>query len=113
VPDTEWLIVHIDAGAIPFVSQLPTVDFGGLNDERLSRGMSVNDAVDYFYSFRPGAVVFTSYDWDKVEHGYQAAQITGDPRFEQYVLMRKYRTTSKKNYYEFVFLRKDLLKDLE
>ncbi len=112
VPSSEWLIVHIDAGAIPYFSGLKTVDFGRLNDEVLSRGsLAESEEADYFYSFSAGAVVFTSYDWDALRRP-QAAHIYNDPRFERYVLARKYRTREGglyEYYYEFVFLRKDLV----
>ena len=37
LPTDEWLVVHSDAGAIPYYSKLRTRDFGRLNDEYLSR----------------------------------------------------------------------------
>lgn len=108
-PASEWLIVHIDAGAIPYFSKLQTVDFGRLNDQKLAHGMSHAQAVEYFYSFNPGAVVFTSYDWEHVFHGTQAACIVNDGRFQNYTLVKKYQTSVWKNYYEFVYIRNDLV----
>lgn len=112
VPDSEWLIVHYDAGAIPYYSKLKTVDFGNLNDEFLAHNKLASqrsDRVNYFFSKQPGAVVFTSYKWNQISHGSEAATITSDPRFGQYALVRKYGNTAKKKYYQFVFLRRDLL----
>jgi hypothetical protein len=111
VPESEWLIVHFDAGAIPFFSKLKTVDFGGLSDEYLAHNQSasVQDRVDYFFAKRPGAVVFTSYDWERVNHGHEANLIVSDPRFKRYKLVRRFANSTGKKYYEFVFLREDLL----
>ena len=39
VPTGEWLVVHADAGAIPYYSKLKTIDFGRLNDEYLARNI--------------------------------------------------------------------------
>ena len=111
VPESEWLIVHFDAGAIPFYSGLRTVDFGGLNDEYLAHNQSASlkDRVDYFFARRPGAVVFTSYEWERVTHGYEASMIVSDPRFKRYKLVKKFANSTGKQYFEFVFLRNDLL----
>ncbi len=110
IPPSEWLIVYLDAGAIPYFSELKTVDFGGLNDETLAKKRpSPNEAADYFYSFNPGAAVFTSVDSDKLDYGNEAGIITGDPRFNNYVLFKKYISpTPYFNYHEFVYLRQDL-----
>jgi len=111
VPESEWLIVHFDAGAIPFFSGLRTVDFGGLTDEYLAHNQSasVKDRVNYFFAKRPGAVVFTSYEWERVNHGHEASTIISDPRFKRYKLVNKFANSTGKKYYEFVFLRDDLL----
>jgi arabinofuranosyltransferase len=115
VPPQEWLVVHIDAGAIPFFSGLKTVDFGGLNDGFLAhnKNASVRERVDYFFSYRPGAVVFTSYEWDRVVHGSEAEDILSDKRFCEYALVKKFGNTTGERYYQFVFLRRDLLRNGE
>ncbi len=112
VPAYEWLIVHIDAGAIPFYSGLRTIDFGTLNDEYLAhhKEASMEERVDYFFQKKPGAVVFTTYEWDRVNHGPEAKAIISDSRFKAYGLVRKFGNSIGLHYYEFVFLRKDLLK---
>jgi hypothetical protein len=110
VPSSEWLTVHNDAGAIPYFAGLKTVDFGGINDEFLSKTkLSGSGRANYFYSFNPGVAVFTSYRWDVLDGGPMSNPISDDPRFEQYVLVRKYRTTAFKNYYQFVYFRRDLV----
>jgi len=115
VPDSEWLIVHVDAGAIPFYSGLKTVDFGHLNDKYLAhnKSASIEDRMNYFFSKKPGAVVFTTYEWNRVNHGHEATAIISDPRFEDYALVRKFGNTTGLKYYEFVFLRRDLLQQGE
>ena len=109
IPANEWLIVDADAGAIPYYSQLKTIDCFKLNDRYLAREMPTDKKlVDYYYSFNPGVIVITSFDWDTVKHYTDAKLITGDPRFRNYSLYSKFRGSYWK-YYEFVYLRNDLL----
>jgi len=125
IPPSEWLVVHSDAGAVPYYTKLKTVDFAGLNDKELAKRprLSEKERVNYFYSFNPGAVLFTSLRWDDLEHDDEAKAIVDDPRFENYVLVRKFRGPGSvfkrrpyffmkertDEYYYFVFVRKDLL----
>lgn len=116
VPASEWMAVYIDAGHIPYLSGLRTIDFGKLNDETLARNNSATDAANYFYSFRPGVAVFTSSRWNELSPGGSDMRnavylIIRDDRFLDYVLVKKYRTDARRNYYEFVYFRKDLVQD--
>jgi hypothetical protein len=114
MPPDEWLIVHADAGAIPFYSKLRTVDFGRLNNEYLTRkDITEQDIADYFYSFNAGAVVFTSYHPDQLDHGEEAHRISSDSRFENYTIVKKYKSNARRRYYEFVYLRSDLVTEEE
>lgn len=116
---SEWLIVVHDAGAIPYYAQLRTADFSRLNNEDLIRKrLSEDEVADYFFSLNAGAVVITSYNWDKVYQpwifGSEAERIVEDPRFERYVLVKKYKTdvppdNPSSGYFEFLFMRKDLI----
>lgn len=108
IPGSEWLVVHGDAGAVPYYSQLRTVDFGELNDENLVR-LDLDERVDYFYSFNPGAAVITSYRRDELQHTEQAARITADPRFARYELVERYSSEARPAYHQFLFVREDLL----
>ena len=111
VPQGEWLAVLYDAGAIPYYSELPTVDFGGLNDPtvvKLARSGSSRDIVEYFYSFRPGVAVFTSGKPDRVVHLPLSTEILTDPRFSDYVRVRVF-STPVREYHQVVFFRKDLV----
>ena len=107
IPDSEWLVVVADAGASPYYSKLKTVDFGGLSDEVL-RTLSTAGQVDYFYSFNPGAAVFSSYDRDELPSSGRAARIVEDPRFLEYQLVRKYGSMAR-DFYQFLYVRRDLL----
>jgi arabinofuranosyltransferase len=115
VPSTGWLIVVVDAGAIPYYSRLKTVDFGGLNDEFLSKRfrnkIPASQIMDYFFSHNASAVVFTSRRPDTVE-GPETLPITQDQRFQQYVLAKSYGSSTWESYYELVFLRRDLYEAL-
>jgi len=118
VPPEEWLIVVHDAGAIPYYARHKTVDFGRLNNEYLlQKKLSQSDILDYFFSFNAGAVVMTSFKWNEVSQlwifGREAEQIVHDPRFDRYVLVKKYKTDAapgspSSEYFEFLFLRKNL-----
>jgi hypothetical protein len=119
VPGREWLVVYVEAGAIPFYSGLKTVDFGEYNDEYLAhkRFGPLKDRVNYFFAKNPGALVFSSYVWRRVkfgagrDDGREADAIMGDPRFENYTLVRKFGGfTVGTTFVEFVFLRRDLLR---
>lgn len=111
VPPGEWLVVVLDAGVIPYRSKLKTVDFGGLNDEFLSRRWrertSSAKIVDYFFARNPAAAVFTSTNPDTVD-GPEPAPITVDPRFGNYSLVAIFGSSTWPNYYQMVYLRRDL-----
>lgn len=113
IPESESIVCYMDAGVIPYMTKRRAVDFGRLNDSRLARpGVTTQDAMDYFFSQNAGAVVFTSRDWNRVDYTDEAAAIVGDPRFQRYSLMRKFRTDRtaiKQRYHQFVFLRNDLI----
>lgn len=119
LPPDQWLVVYLDAGAIPYVSGLPTVDFGGLNDETLAGGdLSDAEAIDYFFKRRPGAIAMTSRRPDRVDYAFEgvsvppAASVLADPRFEDYERVRVFgtkRTRIRQSYYQFLFVRKDLV----
>lgn len=114
VPPSEWLAVFIEAGAMPYFSGLKTIDFGNLNDKYLTQHKTDSaKRVDYFYEHNPGAAVFTSEDQDQVGGDSDAEAVINDPRFKNYVLVKKYlsplaRSKDYRNFNEFLFLRKDL-----
>jgi len=111
VPRDGWLAVVVDAGAVPYFSALPTIDVGGLNDEFLGRRwygrMPPEQVSDYVFGHDPAAFVFTSTNWDRVEHP-NAGEFTDDPRFARYTLVRKYRCDTVPDYFLFVYLRDDV-----
>jgi hypothetical protein len=112
IPGDEWLIVHSDAGAIPYYSKLRTVDFGRLNDPYLARrDPDIVRAADYFFERRAGAAVFTSYK-KQLDHGPESLQIKRDPRFGEYTLIKKYSCKERRNYLQFLYLRRDLADSL-
>ncbi len=143
MPPDEWLVVHSDAGAIPYYSKLKTLDFGRLNDEFLSRNFPIKwetvrrrhirekakgeiaekneqetvideteqiyELVDYFYSVRPGALVFTSYSDRAIKHGAEPIWIISDVRFDNYTLIEIYNCSDLNDYFQFLYIRNDLL----
>jgi len=54
------------------------------------------------------AAVFTSSNWDSLDNSRRAQNITGDERFKNYMLVKKYRSAAVENYYEFIYVRNDL-----
>jgi hypothetical protein len=144
VPDNEWLVVHSDAGSIPYYSRLKTIDFGRLNDEYLARNVPFladlidqqdipvevrlkrkrfgsdkkgpvheleSRMVEYLYSHDPGAFAFTSYNFQKLDHGYESQIISMDDRFADYALVKKYSSKARSKYFQFVYLRKDIIEE--
>jgi len=110
------LIVHADAGAIPYFSKVKTViDFGGLNDETLSRKGKLNDTqkVDYFFETDADILVMTSLTENKLErpqtslNGNTVKMIAEDERFKRYRFVKKFESTFWR-YYEFLYVKKDL-----
>ncbi len=141
VPPGEWLVVHSDAGSIPYYSKLQTIDFGRLNDEYLARNVpcqtgivnkrdlpgngrkrnksSESDEsrpskdeeallVEYFFSRNPGAIAFTSYNPQKLDHGYESDIISADKKFANYALVKKYSSRARRRYCQFIYLREDI-----
>jgi len=92
LPGTEWLAVCIDAGAIPYYSQLKTIDMGNLNDPTLARGqLTDEEALDYVFGHRPGAWTITSRSADSLVYPRSAMSPANDPRFDKYVLTEVFR----------------------
>jgi hypothetical protein len=110
IPANEWLIVVEDAGAIPYLSLLKTVDFGKLNDRYLaSDSHTASELADYFFSFNAGVLVFNSSVWDRVVYSPVTDFILDDPRFGSYRRAMKTRSDAWPGYFEFVYLRNDLV----
>lgn len=111
IPKDEWLTVHSDAGAIPYYSQLKTVDFGALNDENIIK-LNAHERVDYFYSYNPGVAVMTSFNENAIleKDKKQSYMIIQDPRFKKYKLVKKYGSSARPKYFEFLYVREDLLR---
>lgn len=109
IPSSEKLTVYMDAGAIPYFSQLQSVDFGGLNDLILAHDkLTPVERIDYFFSSRPGAVVFTSSSPDRLDNP-ETQTMVDDPRFKNYTLFKVYSyPNSDVAYSELVYLRKDI-----
>ncbi|MBI5266647.1 MAG: hypothetical protein HY851_05375 [candidate division Zixibacteria bacterium] len=109
VPPQTRLIVMYDAGAIPYFSGLPTVDFGLLNDPYLTRrGLTVADQIDYFYSHRAGAVVMRTRDTLGVELDSLQRLITQDVRFGDYTLEKVFTSRVAPTYSQALFIHRDL-----
>ena len=113
------LLVHADAGAIPFYAKLRTIDFGGLNDEYLSHksDLSKKQIVDYFFDCDADVLAITSFRPDKIERSQGSLNwetlklVISDPRFKEYSIVKKFGTPMW-NYYEFVFVKNSLAQKL-
>ena len=113
VPADQWLVVHSDAGAIPYYSGLKVIDCGRLNSEYLTNtDLTPAEVCDYLYSHDPAAFAMTSRRKSGIEHGPEAAAIARDPRFAGYRLVKRYGSLHRKRYFEFVYLRNELADSL-
>lgn len=108
--DDESIVVVVDAGAVPYFSGLKTIDFGGLNDEYLSKRifakLTPEHLLDYFFAQRASALVFTSSAWDRLVPP-DNTPYADDPRFSEYELAAKFRSSAAPDYFLFVYLRRD------
>ena len=106
VPPSEWLIVHLDSGAIPYYAGLKTIDFGRLNDETLATNeLTTEQQADYFYAHNAGAIVIASRDQHILRPFVGGLGLVRDPRFGGYSFLRDF---GERGYRQCIYLRKDL-----
>jgi len=116
IPANEYLVVVIDAGAIPFYSQLPTIDFGELNDAFLTHNtLTPEQRLDYLFSTNPGVIVLTGSALVNDQSDFPFTftnfyqQIVEDTRFQNYHLEKIYGQDETlellSNYYVFIYIR--------
>lgn len=111
-PDPPRLVTVRDAGAIPYLSRLPTVDFGLLNDEYLSQApRSEQEMADYFFAAQPAIVTMTGFHG----RGPIARYLTDDPRFADFLPWLRYANRSPlyRTQYQEIYVRRNLLPALE
>ncbi len=116
IPPSEWLLVYLDAGGAPYFSRLPTIDFGALSDEFLTRkDLSPKEIVDYAFAKNPGVMVFTSNNAEKLTSDEGTLNISLDPRFKNYTLVKKYLSDPSIpfEYHQFLYVRSDLYEKLK
>lgn len=109
------LLVHADAGAIPYFAKLKTIDFGGLNDDYLSnrKKLSGKQIIDYFFDVNADVLAITSFKKNKLEreegslNWESLKEILKDERFKNYALVKIF-SSDLWNYYEFVFVKREL-----
>ncbi|MCZ7610106.1 MAG: hypothetical protein M5U17_08040 [Ignavibacterium sp.] len=112
------LLVHADAGAIPYFAKLKTIDFGGLNDDYLAHRNKLSDKeiIDYFFNVNADVLAITSFsknklvrkdnslNWDTLKN------ILKDKRFKKYTLLKIF-SCSVWTYHEFVFVKNEVYKE--
>lgn len=107
------ILVHADAGAIPYYSKLQTIDFGGLNDEYLARtnNLTKQNIIDYFFNVNADILIITSFNSKEIKRiagslNWDTLQlIIKDKRFNNYELIKTFGTETW-NYFEFVYKKK-------
>lgn len=114
MPPDEWIVTLYDAGRIAYETRLPCIDGGALNDEFLAReSRSREESAEYVLRNNPGGIVITSLRWDEPEIPLSTLPLVmADPRFGNYELVDRFRTRRtrhKLNYYDFIYIRRDLL----
>ena len=109
------LLVHADAGAIPYFSKLKTIDFGGLNNSFLSHRnkLSNKQIIDYFFKVNADVLAISSFSKGKVERNHMSLNwdtlrlILKDKRFNRYTLVKIFDAYVW-HYYVFVFVKNEL-----
>jgi hypothetical protein len=115
IPPGERLAVVVDAGAVPYYSELPSIDIGGLNDEYIAHGsLRPMDIIEYMFGMNPGALAMVSYSADYFTRNGSMDEIVSHPGMEKYELYKIYKSPLKTNnyygrYYLYVYIRSDLL----
>ena len=113
ISNNEWLVVVSDAGAIPYYSKMNTIDCGELNDEYLAH--SDYDSLEfrnYIYNHNPGVIVITSFKPNTISRNDKAKYLSGDQRFNEYLLAGRIKSRFRKDYYQFVYFRRELAEQL-
>ena len=106
VPPEEWLIVHMDSGAVPYYAGLKTVDFGKLNDETLAtENLTAEQQADYFYDRDAGVIVFASMEQHTLKPFVGGQALVEDPRFQRYTFLKDF---GNQGYRQCIYLRNDL-----
>lgn len=111
------LLVHADAGAIPYFAKLKTIDFGGLNDDYLSHRNNLSDKqiIDYFFAVNADVLAITSFNRNKLERkkgslNWDTLKLTlEDKRFTKYTLVKIF-SCNVWTYYVFVFVKNEIFK---
>ena len=106
IPPNARIVSYMDAGALGYYSDLEIVDFGKLNSLYLAHtDLSQSEVIDYFFSLKAEAVIFTS----ETEKGYQyipeAEEIVRDPRFNTYQKVKQWSNRLKYPYYQRLYIR--------
>lgn len=114
----DWAAVYLDVGAVGYYSGVRILDMGALNDETLAHDrLTPERAIDYFYSNRPAALVFTTTKPDKLEYKAEVVDIppveviAADPRFADYVFTDAWRPSREplpRQSRQMVYLRSDV-----
>lgn len=118
------LCVDRDAGYIPFLTMMETLDVGGLMnkdltmyeyDNKYNLGKIFPYRIDYLFRYDPDILVVASMDSLMVPWGFES-MLFSDPRIERFRCVKKFGTQLAYNhgttsqpletYYEFVFEKK-------
>lgn len=110
LPHSQWIAVYKDAGAIPYFSRHKTIDFGALNNEYLAHHprLTISQRLDYLFSKKPGALVITSYAADSLYYNKETDRLLQRPEMQQYKLAKKYINSGGRQYFQFLYLRRDI-----
>lgn len=87
LPPGATLAVYPDAGLVPYLTHLRTIDFGKLNDAYLAReARSSSDVIEYFFRQQPGALMIFFSGGLKKTFDKTGDLLLADPRFSSYYL---------------------------
>lgn len=106
-PAGATLAVIVDAGRVPFDSNLRTLDFGALTDHYLARHTDPADRVRYFFDERPEVVLLASGDLGIVAAERFRAALLADPRWTaEYHQVAAFKGPQRFRYHQEVWMRR-------
>ena len=115
------LCVYTDAGYIPFLTKMETLDLNGLLNKEITENEYKNNhsnydlqtrctltfiyKLNYLYSFNPDVLVISSNYSDSPNTGVFTQLMLSDSRFRQFEFIKKYGSTlsSGQKYYQFIY----------
>lgn len=99
------LAVIVDAGIVPYLTELRTIDFGALNDRYLAHNTAPGARVEYFFAVNPDIVLLGDGDMGiRAAEGFRNALLADERWSKQYRLGASF-TDGRNDYHQHVYVR--------